>query len=97
MEQSQQGDPKVSNILAVLAALEECGYEPIIIIDASMIYEIDDKPQLEALFDDQAVHQVPAQTDADYFDIETAGEHNTLIISNDQNERLLLRSIISVC
>jgi hypothetical protein len=76
--------------------MEERGYEPII-VDASLIYEIDDKLQLEALFDDQAVHQVPAQTDAAYFVIETAGEHNVWIIPNDQNERLLLRSIISVC
>ena len=89
IEQSQQGDPKVSNILAVRAALEKRGYEPIIIVDASLIYEIDDKPQLEALIDDQAVHQVPAQTDADYFIIETAQEHKAIIVSNDQFEPYL--------
>lgn len=86
IEQSRQGDPKVSNILAVRAALEKRGYEPIIIVDASLIYEIDDQAQLEALIDDQVVRQVPAQTDADYFIIESAEEHKAIIVSNDQFE-----------
>lgn len=85
-EISQKGDPKVANILAVRTVLEKKGYEPIVIADASLVYEIDDRPQLEALIDDQVVRQVPAETDADYFIIETAREHDALIISNDQYE-----------
>jgi hypothetical protein len=89
IERSRQGDPKVSNILAVRSALEKRGYEPIIIVDASLIYEIDDRAQLEALIDGQVVHQVPAQTDADYFIIEAAEEHKAIIVSNDQYEPYL--------
>ena len=37
--------------------------------------------------DDQVVRQAPAETDADYFVIEIAVEHNGLIISNDRYER----------
>ncbi|HEY3474540.1 MAG TPA: hypothetical protein VGK56_08005 [Anaerolineales bacterium] len=85
-EISQKGDPKVANILAVRTVLEKKGYEPIVITDASLVYEIDDRPQLEALIADQDVRQVPAETDADYFIIETAREHDALIISNDQYE-----------
>ena len=85
-EISEKGDPKVSNILEVRAALEKKGYQPLIIVDASLVYEIDDRPQLEALIDDQIVRQVPAETDADYFIIETARQHDALIISNDRYE-----------
>ena len=85
-EKSKEGAPKVSNILAVRAALEKMGYEPIVIVDASLIYEIDDPQQLEALMDQQVVRQVPAQTDADYFIIETAENADAIIVSNDEYE-----------
>ena len=88
-ERSQKGDPKVSNIVSVRAALQKKGYEPLIIVDASLVYEIDDRPQLEALINDQIVRQAPAETDADYFVIEIAEEHNALIVSNDQFEPYL--------
>lgn len=83
IEQSQQGDSKVANIRAVRAALEEKGYQPLVIVDASLVYEIDDRPQLEQLIDEQVVRQVPANTDADYFVIQMAAEYNALIISID--------------
>lgn len=84
IEQSEKGDPKVANIQAVRVALEEKGYEVLVLVDASLVYEIDDRSQLERLIDEQIVRQVPADTDADYFVIETAEEHNALIISNDR-------------
>lgn len=84
IEKSQKGDPKVSNILAVQEVLEKKGFEPLIIVDASLVYEIDDKAQLESLIDNQIVRQVPAETDADYFIVEIAEEFNALIVSNDQ-------------
>lgn len=85
-ERSHEGDPKVSNILAVRAALEKRGYEPLVIVDASLVYEIDDRPQLESLIDNQVVRQVPSDTDADYFIIKTAEKYKAIIISNDQYE-----------
>lgn len=84
LEKSQQGDPKVSNILAVQKKLNSMGYEPIIFIDANLQYEIDDQTQLESLIDDQKVRQVPSDTDADFFILKTADKFNAPIISNDE-------------
>ena len=86
-ERSQKGDPKVSNIVSVRAALQKKGYEPLIIVDASLVYEIDDRPQLEALINDQIVRPAPASTDAYYFVISCADENTALINSNDQFAR----------
>ena len=57
--------------------------KPIIIIDANLLYEIDDRTQLESLIDEKIVWQVPAKTSADYFVIATAERLNGLVISND--------------
>ena len=73
-ERSEKGDSKISNLLAVRAILEQKGYETVMIVDASLLYEIDDRPQLEALIDNQAIRQAPAKTDSDYFVIEVAEE-----------------------
>lgn len=83
-EKSRDGAPKISNILAVRTALEQKGYQPLVIVDASLVYEIDDRQQLEALIDRQEVRQVPAQTDADYFIVQTAENADAIIISNDE-------------
>ena len=85
-ERSHDGEPKVSNLVAMRSLLEEKGYEPLIIVDASLIYEVDDGAQLEVLLDEQAIRQAPADTDADYFVLETAREHDAKIVSNDQYE-----------
>ncbi len=85
-ERTKQGKPKVSNLVAVRRALEQRGYEPIIIADASLRYEVDDPDQLETLIDSQVIRQVPAETDADYFVLETAEQQNAPVVSNDQFE-----------
>ncbi|MBX6342575.1 MAG: Zc3h12a-like ribonuclease, partial [Thermomicrobiaceae bacterium] len=54
-EQTKGGKPKVSNLVAVRRALEERGYHPIVIVDASLHHVVDDPPQLEALLDRQEV------------------------------------------
>jgi hypothetical protein len=86
IEKSKAGAAKVSNILAVRSALVDKGYETLIIVDASLVYEIDDRPQLEALIDDQVIRQVPAETDADFFILVTAKELEAIVISNDEYE-----------
>jgi len=86
-ERSKKGQPKVSNIVAVRQAVQEREYEPVVIVDASLRYEVDDKQQLDALIEDQTVRQAPAGTDADYFVLEIAGEEEGIVISNDEFER----------
>lgn len=83
-EFSHDGKPKVANLVAVRKTLERDGFDPIIIIDASLRYDIDDPDQLEGLLDDQRVRQVPAGTDADYFVLTTAQRENAQVVSNDQ-------------
>jgi predicted nuclease of predicted toxin-antitoxin system len=64
--------------------LEERGQEAVIIVDASLKYDIDDQEQLEKLIKSQQVRQVPAGTDADYFIIQFAHELDALIVTNDR-------------
>jgi hypothetical protein len=85
-EQTRDGKPKVSNIVVMRRALEEEGYDPIIIIDASLRHDVDDPDQLEGLIDGQHVRQSPAGTEADYFLLMTAGQQNSKVVSNDTFE-----------
>ena len=84
IEESEKGQPKVSNIIAVRQALEERGYQPIIIVDASTRHKVDDPEQLEQLINAQIVRQAPAETDADYFVLKLADQMNAIIVSNDE-------------
>jgi len=86
-ELSQKGEPKVSNLMAVRHALKQKGYEPILIVDASLRHQVDDPDQLEALIDDQVIRQAPAGTDADYFILEIAEQQGAYVVSNDEFER----------
>ena len=83
-ERSAGGKPKLSNLLKVRRELEERGQEAVIIVDASLKYDIDDQEQLEQLIRSQQVHQVPAGTDADYFILEIADQHDARIVTNDR-------------
>lgn len=87
LERSSNGDPKIGNIVAVRKALTSKGYDPIIVVDANLRYEIDDQHQLEALLDRQEIRQAPADTDADYFVLELADRYDSQVVSNDQYER----------
>ena len=83
-ERSAGGKPKFSNLLKVRRELEEKGFEAVILVDASLKYDIDDQEQLEKLIQSQQVRQVPAGTDADYFIIQFADQLDALIVTNDR-------------
>ena len=83
-ERSAGGKPKLSNLLRVRGELEGRGFEAIILVDASLKYDIDDQEQLEKLIQSQQVRQVPAGTDADYFIIQFADQLDALIVTNDR-------------
>src|SRR3954467_11174104 len=82
-ERSAGGKPKLSNLLNVRNELEERGFEAVIIVDASLKYDIDDQTRLETLIQSQQVRQVPAGTDADYFIIQLAEQFDARVITND--------------
>lgn len=84
IEKSKSGNPKVDNLLAVHSELKGKGFEPIIIVDASLQYEIDDAEKFESLVENQTIRQAPAGTDADFFILETAREHKAKIVTNDR-------------
>ena len=83
-EKSAGGRPKLSNLLKVRRELEERGFEAIILVDASLKYDIDDQTQLESLIASQQVRQVPAGTDADFFIIQLAEQLDARIVTNDR-------------
>jgi hypothetical protein len=83
-EKSAGGKPKLSNLLKVRRELEERGFEAVILVDASLKYDIDDQSQLETLIRSQQVRQVPAGTDADFFIIQLAGQLDARVVTNDR-------------
>lgn len=86
VEKTNDGKPKVANLTRVQHALEDEGFDPIIIVDASLVYEVDDREQLESLLDQQVIRQAPAETDADFFVLQTAEDYKAQVVTNDQYE-----------
>lgn len=80
----EDSKPLMSNILAAVDALKESGDEFVIIADASLRHEIDDKEQYEKLLESDNVEEAPAGMDADHFILELATNENAKILSNDK-------------
>jgi hypothetical protein len=64
--------------------LREEGYEPVVMADAALRHQIDDRPGYERMVEDGAIRQAPAGTDADYFLLAFARELDASIVSNDR-------------
>jgi len=72
------------NILAVREKLSEEGLEPVVVVDAALRHQIDDRAGYEQLVEQGVVRQAPAGTDADYFILTFARELDARIVSNDR-------------
>lgn len=82
---STEGDTvRLANIRLVCEKLEEQGYQPIIVADAALRHQIDDRRTFEQMVDDGIIKQAPAGTDADYFILSFARELNASVVSNDR-------------
>lgn len=81
---TEGGEPRLRNITLVQEKLREEGLEPIVVADAALRHQIDDKAAYERLVDDGTVHQAPAGTDADYFILSFAREMDARILTNDR-------------
>src|SRR4051812_17595212 len=82
---SSEGDQALlSNITAVCDKLREEGYEPLVLVDAALRHQIDDRAEYERLVERGAIRQAPAGTDADYFILSFARELDASIVSNDR-------------
>jgi hypothetical protein len=81
---TEGGEARLQNITLVQEKLREEGFEPLIVADAALRHQIDDKSGYERLVDDGKVHQAPAGTDADYFILSFARELDARILTNDR-------------
>ena len=82
---SSEGDrPRLANIIAIMDKLKEEGLEPIVVADAALRHQIDDRDGYEQLVERGCVHQAPAGTDADYFILSFARELGASVVSNDR-------------
>ena len=75
---------RLQNIQLVMDKLREEGFRPLIVADAALRHQIDDKKTYEQLIEDGVVKQAPAGTDADYFILSFAREMNARILTNDR-------------
>jgi hypothetical protein len=81
---TEGGEARLANIQLVRQKLQEKGFEPLIVADAALRHQIDDKERYERLINEGLVHQAPAGTDADYFILSFAREMDARILTNDR-------------
>lgn len=81
---SEGSQARFQNIVLVVRKLMEEGYEPIVVADAALRHQIDEREEYERRIEEGKVHQAPAGTDADYFILSFARELDSFIVSNDR-------------
>jgi hypothetical protein len=82
---STEGDVvRLENIRLVAARLVEEGYAPVIVADAALRHQIDEKAAFEAMVEEGRIRQAPAGTDADFFILSFARELDAVVVSNDR-------------
>jgi hypothetical protein len=64
--------------------LVEEGYDPVVVVDAALRHQIDDRRGFEEMVDGGNIKQAPAGTDADYFILSFARELDASVVSNDR-------------
>lgn len=82
---SSEGEKaRLANILLIEEKIREDGMEPIIVADAALRHQIDDRGRYEKLVEAGKIKQAPAGTDADYFILSFARELGASVVSNDR-------------
>ncbi len=80
-----EGDhARLENIVLVREKVVEEGYEPIVVVDAALRHQVDDRSGYERMVEEGALKQAPAGTDADYFILSFARELDAAVVSNDR-------------
>ena len=82
-EQTDDGKPRLENIELAIDATRKEYDRVVVIVDAALHHQIDQPARLETMLDEQAIHQAPADTPADYFVLQTADELQADVLSND--------------
>jgi hypothetical protein len=78
------GEARLENIVLVCRKLDEEGFDPIVVADAALRHQIDDREGFEERVGAGRIRQAPAGTDADYFILSFARELDAAIVSNDR-------------
>ena len=82
---ASEGDQALlANIVVVCDKLREEGYDPVVVVDAALRHQIDNRAAYERMVDDGSIKQAPAGTDADYFILSFARELDASVVSNDR-------------
>ena len=81
---TEGGQARLANVVLVCRKLEEEGFEPIVVADAALRHQIDERDEYERRVDDGTIRQAPAGTDADYFILAFARELDAAVVSNDR-------------
>jgi hypothetical protein len=81
---TEGGGPRLENIVLICRKLDEEGYAPIVVTDAALRHQIDDRDGFERRVGEGRIKQAPAGTDADYFILAFARELEAAIVSNDR-------------
>jgi len=81
---SEGEEARLENIKIVVRKLKAEGYQPIVVADAALRHQIDDKEGYERRVGEGKIRQAPAGTDADYFLLAFARELDAVIVSNDR-------------
>jgi hypothetical protein len=81
---SEGEEARLENIKIVVRKLKAEGYQPIVVADAALRHQIDDKEGYERRVEEGKIRQAPAGTDADYFLLAFARELDAVIVSNDR-------------
>jgi hypothetical protein len=76
--------PRLANIAIMRDKLIEKGFQPVLVVDAALRHQIDDRAGYEKMVDAGEVKQAPAGTDADYFILSFARELGARVVSNDR-------------
>jgi hypothetical protein len=79
-----EGGARLENIRLLCEKMEGEGYQPVVVVDASLRHQIDDEKGYEALVQSGRIRQAPAGTDADYFILSFARELGASVVSNDR-------------
>lgn len=77
------GKPSLDRIIQAVGVLEKMGYQPVLIADASLRHEIDQKDDYLKLVEGGKIQEVPSGTPADHHILKMAEEEDAKILSND--------------
>ncbi len=83
---TEDGHPRVDNLLLARTALAERGYQALVVVDAALRHQLGqrDAAELDRQVHAQEVIQAPAATDADLWVLSIAEHHGAPVVSNDR-------------